>query len=87
MKRESPLEASRRAPEEFKPPTFPIPKNSRDLVKFATMPIDHMLYASTWAALFMVLGLMARHAVFFPRKYRKIMDNRAHWKSIATRGE
>jgi hypothetical protein len=90
MHRESPLEASRNRPLEnaAAPPQFPIPKNSEDLVKFTTMPTDHMMYAATWAALCITLGFMARQAVFFPVKHRRIIDSRNAadaWKAVSTR--
>ena len=62
---------------------------SRDLFHAEPTPchpqVDHMMYAATWAALFVTLGFMARHAVFFPRKYNKIIDNRGAWKAMSTR--
>lgn len=88
MRRESPMEATRNRPlqDGYSPPQFPIPKNTSDLVKFATMPTDHMMYAATWAALCVTLGFMARQAVFFPSKRRRIIgDSRQAWKSVATR--
>ena len=63
---------------------FPIPKNSKDLVKFSTMPSDHLAYAATWAMLCVSLGLMARHAVFFPKRHRRIIqgNNKDLWSHV-----
>lgn len=70
-------------------PLFPIPKNSVDMVKFSTMPSDHMAYAATWAMLCLSLGLMARHAVFFPRRHRRIIhgNNKNLWAHVVTKSE
>ncbi|GAX79436.1 hypothetical protein CEUSTIGMA_g6877.t1 [Chlamydomonas eustigma] len=87
MKRQSPLEESRDRPlADNTTPTFPIPKNAQDLVRFSTMPSDHMMYAATWAMLCVGLGVMARQVVFYPRKYRKMIGhtNKEHWKSVST---
>lgn len=48
------------------------------------MPVDHMMYSLTWATLCLALGLMARQVVFFPRKYRRIIDvsNKKIWKNV-----
>ncbi|KAG1674215.1 hypothetical protein FOA52_013835 [Chlamydomonas sp. UWO 241] len=86
MKRTSPLDDKRAAPVTgYQVPQFPIAKNSVDLLKFTTMPVDHGMYAATWGALFIALGFMARSAVYFPVKHRKIIhagpggNNRALW--------
>ena len=86
MKMQSPLDA-RRSAAEVGPPSsseYPIPKNAKDLVKFSTMPSDHMMYSTTWAMLCLSLGLMARSAVFYPRKYRKLIhaNNQTHWQGV-----
>lgn len=49
------------------------------------MPIDHTMYALTWATLCVVLAFMARQVVFFPRKYNKIIgnnNNKQIWKTV-----
>ncbi len=48
------------------------------------MPMDHMMYALTWASLCLGLAVMARQVVFFPRKHNKMIGevNREHWKKV-----
>jgi hypothetical protein len=47
------------------------------------MPHDHMMYSITWGTLCVALGFMARSAVFFPKKYNKMISggNKDLWKS------
>lgn len=74
-RKKSPLEESRSAP----PPTvtFPIPKHETDLIRFVTMPEDHLIYAGTWASLCLVLGLMARHAIKRPHKLYRLVGGQS----------
>lgn len=70
-RKKSPLEESRSAPAPA--PTFPIPKHESDLVRFVTMPQDHLIYAGTWAALCVALGLMARHVIVKPARMLRLV--------------
>eukprot|EP00798_Chlamydomonas_sp_ICE-L_P026109 gene26109-11824_t len=85
MKAKSPLDAQRAdvAGRESGPPTFPVPKHATDMLKFGTMPTDHLVYMATWVSLFVVLGIMATKATFQPSKGFKMVnvDNQKLWKA------
>ena len=85
IKSQSPLDVSRNAPRNgYEMPTFPIPKNAGDLLKFATMPTDHVIYGVTWISLCVVLGGMAAKAAFRPARGVRIINvnNKDLWNSV-----
>ncbi len=45
------------------------------------MPMDHVMYCSTWAMLSVATAVMARKAVFFPQKSIRMVDNEALWRT------
>ncbi|GIL88357.1 hypothetical protein Vretimale_15019 [Volvox reticuliferus] len=55
-------------------PTYPAPKHVSDLVRFSTMPGDHLNYALIWATLCISLALMARTAVTKPLRGPRIVE-------------
>ncbi|GIL55343.1 hypothetical protein Vafri_10892 [Volvox africanus] len=55
-------------------PTYPAPKHVSDLLRFSTMPGDHLNYALIWTTLCIALTLMARTAITKPLRGPRIVE-------------
>ncbi|GLI71652.1 hypothetical protein VaNZ11_016931, partial [Volvox africanus] len=55
-------------------PTYPAPKHVSDLLRFSTMPGDHLNYALIWATLCIALAFMARTAITKPLRGPRIVE-------------
>ncbi|GLC62194.1 hypothetical protein PLESTB_001853900 [Pleodorina starrii] len=90
VQKRSPLEEARSAASSSSgaaaTPTYPAPKHVADLVRFTTMPGDHLNYALIWAALCVTLAVMGRTAVTKPLRGPRIVEEpgssaRDAWKA------
>ncbi|PNH03561.1 hypothetical protein TSOC_010384 [Tetrabaena socialis] len=56
---------------------YPAPKHVADLLRFTTMPADHLNYGLIWASLCLALAAMGRHAVTRPLRGPRIVEHAA----------